>query len=93
MWWPPLDLCSFRRSKVISFHAFDVCWMGVVIGHLVISPLWAEELSFGIYQRYQGHTLTTSKLSTQRVSISLVAMLSLLNDQLFGILYPFHSVQ
>ncbi len=37
---------------------------------MVISPLWAEELSFGIYyrQKHTHSTQTRSKLSTQRIS-------------------------
>jgi hypothetical protein len=71
MWWSLPDLCPFRRSKTIIFHAFDAHW--IVIGHLVISPLWAEELS---EELSVGHlleiartcTLPTSKLSAQRIS-------------------------
>jgi len=29
IWWSLLGLGPFRRSTVILFHVFDVCWMGV----------------------------------------------------------------
>src|SRR5271168_2742098 len=29
IWWSLLDLGPFRRSTVIFFHVFDVCWMGM----------------------------------------------------------------
>jgi hypothetical protein len=68
------------KGHVLSYHrgsGIPQLWWD----QLVTSPLWAEELSFGIDYRQKDidSTKTTNKLSTQRVSrfsLSLVVMLS-----------------
>ena len=54
---------------------------------MVISPLQAEELSFGTTRHCKDtHRKTTSTQRVSRPALSLVAMLSKLNDQSFDIL-------
>src|SRR5947209_5857578 len=81
---PPFRRDAFRFAPLRLLTRRPLWW-----GQLVISPLWAPKWSFNIYWRKQGriHTEHTSVLHNGSLAFSLpiVAMLSQLNGQPFGI--------